>query len=113
MAEKSDLYDHIYAIVRKVPRGRVTTYGAVARALGLASGARVVGYAMNAAHNVKPRVPAHRVVNRLGILSGKHHFGSPTAMEEALRSEGVSVLEDAVQEFDRRFWDPASLGGEA
>lgn len=102
-----DLYDAIYAIVREVPEGRVTTYGAIAAALGAKSGARLVGYAMNQCHAVHPPVPAHRVVNRVGLLTGKHHFGTPTAMQEALEREGVAVKDDAVVDFATRFWDPA------
>lgn len=108
MPEKSDLYETIYAIVREIPRGRVTSYGAIARALGLTSGARVVGYAMNAAHS-HPDVPAHRVVNRNGLLTGKHHFGSEDEMQRLLKAEGVRVDGDAVQDLDRFFWDPATL----
>ena len=104
-----DLYETIYAIVRAIPAGRVTSYGAIARALGLTSGARVVGYAMNAAHT-HPDVPAHRVVNRNGLLTGKHHFGAPDRMQSLLEAEGIEVKEDAVQNFDHLFWDPASLG---
>jgi methylated-DNA-protein-cysteine methyltransferase-like protein len=109
MMQQPDLYETIYAIVREIPRGRVTSYGAIARALGLTSGARVVGYAMNAAHS-HPDVPAHRVVNRNGLLTGKHHFGSPTAMQSMLEGEGHIVVDDAVQDFQRVFWDPAALG---
>lgn len=110
MPHQSDLYETIYAIVRAIPRGRVTSYGAIARALGLTSGARVVGYAMNAAH-MHPDVPAHRVVNRAGLLTGKHHFGAPDAMQKMLEAEGIAVEEDAVKDFGRVFWDPAELGG--
>ena len=109
MPQTPDLYDTIYAIVRAIPRGRVTSYGAIARALGLTSGARVVGYAMNAAH-AHPDVPAHRVVNRAGLLTGKHHFGTPDAMQRMLEAEGVAVKGDTVQDFDRVFWDPSELG---
>lgn len=108
MHQTSDLYETIYAIVREIPHGRVTSYGAIARALGLTSGARVVGYAMNAAHS-RPDVPAHRVVNRNGLLTGKHHFGAGDEMQRLLQAEGVRVEEDAVQDFGRVFWDPASL----
>lgn len=108
MPEKSDLYETIYALVREIPRGRVTSYGAIARSLGLTSGARVVGYAMNAAHSYAD-VPAHRVVNRNGLLTGKHHFGAGNEMQQLLEAEGVRVEENAVQDFDRVFWDPATL----
>ena len=109
MPKQTDLYETIYAIVREIPRGRVSSYGAIARALGLASGARVVGYAMNAAHT-HPDVPAHRVVNRNGLLTGKHHFGAPDRMRKLLEAEGVAVQDDAVQNFEQVFWDPAELG---
>jgi methylated-DNA-protein-cysteine methyltransferase-like protein len=104
----SDLYETIYALVREVPYGRVTSYGAIARVLGLTSGARLVGYAMNAAHG-QADVPAHRVVNRNGLLTGKHHFGVDNEMQQLLEAEGVRVKDDAVQDFERVFWDPASL----
>jgi len=94
-------------VVRQVPKGRVTSYGAVAKYLGAARSARIVGYCMNNAHAVEPTVPAHRVVNRIGMLTGKHHFQTPTRMEELLKKEGVKVKKDQVQEFQMRFWDPA------
>lgn len=104
--DKSSLYDTIYDVVRCVPRGRVTSYGAVAAAIGAASGARVVGYAMNLCHGVEPAVPAHRVVNRNGLLTGKHHFSPPERMQELLEQEGVQVKDDKVQDFERLYWDP-------
>jgi len=103
---KDNIYDVIYDIVRLCPKGRVTTYGAVAAAAGAASGARLVGYAMNNCANIKPKVPAHRVVNRTGMLTGKHHFGTPTRMQELLEKEGTKVVDDKVVEFEKRFWDP-------
>lgn len=93
-------------MVRAIPRGRVSSYGAIAACLGSKGSSRVVGYAMNASHRVKPPVPAHRVVNRNGLLSGKMHFSTPTEMEEKLRKEGVVVKNDRVQDFETRFWDP-------
>lgn len=107
MSDPNDIYEAIYAIVRQVPRGRVTTYGAIAAALGMKSGARLVGYAMNTCHGVKPKVPAHRVVNRNGLLTGKHHFGTDGEMQRLLEREGVKVSKDQVQDFGRRLWDPA------
>jgi methylated-DNA-protein-cysteine methyltransferase-like protein len=89
-----------------VPRGRVTNYGAVAAAIGAASGARVVGYAMNMCAGVKPKVPAHRVVNRNGMLTGKHHFSPPEKMQQLLEKEGIKVKDDKVVDFDTLFWDP-------
>lgn len=96
----------VYDVVRQVPKGRVTSYGAIAEALGARSAARMVGWAMNGAHAVHPAVPAHRVVNRKGLLTGKIHFATPTQMQELLEAEGVKVLEDQVQDFEALFWDP-------
>lgn len=107
ISERQDLYDAIYAIVRQVPAGRVTTYGHIAGAIGLRSGARMVGYAMNHCHGLQPKIPAHRVVNRVGLLSGKAHFGTGEEMADLLRAEGVAVTEDQVQDFARLLWDPA------
>ena len=103
---KESIYDAIYDVVRAVPKGRVTSYGAVAAAIGAASGARVVGYAMNMCSGVKPKVPAHRVVNRNGLLTGKHHFSPPEKMQQLLEKEGIKVMDDKVVAFDRLFWDP-------
>lgn len=96
----------VYAVVRQVPRGRVTSYGAIAEALGTRSSARMVGWAMNGAHAVHPPVPAHRVVNRKGLLTGKIHFATPTHMQELLEAEGIQVVADQVQDFGHLFWDP-------
>ena len=100
----ADFFENVYAVVRKIPRGRVTSYGAIANYLG--GSARVTGWAMNNAHHVKPKVPAHRVVNRNGLLTGKHHFGSPTLMQELLESEKVKIEDDKVVDFKTLFWDP-------
>jgi methylated-DNA-protein-cysteine methyltransferase related protein len=105
MTEKPNYFDLVYQVVKEIPEGRVTSYGAIAHYLGLKSGARMVGYAMNAAHTL-PDVPAHRVVNRQGLLTGRHHFSTPTAMQEALEKEGVKVEKDQVQNFDQVFWNP-------
>jgi methylated-DNA-protein-cysteine methyltransferase-like protein len=105
----SDFFESVYEVVRCIPYGRVTTYGAIARFLGAAKSSRMVGYAMNASHLHPQSVPAHRVVNRLGLLTGKHHFPSSTAMEERLAAEGIRVEYDKVVEFDRLFWNPESL----
>jgi len=102
----SDLYERIYTIVRQIPQGRVTSYGAIARCLGTKSGARMVGWAMNASHVTNVYVPAHRVVNRNGMLSGKHHFGGSTVMEDLLKSEGIEVVDDQIMDFGKHFWDP-------
>ena len=99
-------FEDVYDVVRKIPRGRVTSYGAIAAYLGTKLSARMVGWAMNAAHQAKPKVPAHRVVNRNGMLTGKHHFPTPTAMEDALRKESVDVKDETVVRFEELFWDP-------
>lgn len=96
----------VYDVVRQVPKGRVTSYGAVAACLGTKLSARMVGWAMNGCGNVRPKVPAHRVVNRLGILSGKHHFKPPSKMEELLKKEGIKVKNDQIVDFEKLFWDP-------
>jgi methylated-DNA-protein-cysteine methyltransferase related protein len=100
-------FDDVYELVRQVPKGRVTSYGAIAAYLGTKLSARMVGWAMNAAGSAKPKVPAQRVVNRNGLLTGKHHFATPTLMEELLKKDGVKVENDAVVDFKKRFWDPA------
>ena len=110
MAKQNDFFDQVYAVVRQVPKGRVTTYGAIARFLGSAQSSRMVGYAMNASFALDD-VPAQRVVNRLGLLTGKHHFGTPTRMQELLEAEGVRVQNDQVQDFDQLFWSPEMLLG--
>ena len=94
-------------MVRQIPKGRVTSYGAIAAYLGTKLSARMVGWAMNGAHNVKPKVPAQRVVNRNGMLTGKYHFGTDTLMEELLKKEKVDVINDTVVDFKNKFWDPA------
>lgn len=103
--EKPNYFELVYQVVKEIPPGRATSYGAIAHYLGIKSGARMVGYAMNAAHTM-PDVPAHRVVNRLGLLTGKHHFTTPTAMQEALEKEGVKVENDQIKDFDKVFWNP-------
>ena len=100
-------FAQVYAVVRLIPKGRVTSYGAIAKYLGSAKSSRMVGWAMNGSHQVKPKVPAHRVVNRVGMLTGKHHFENPMKMQELLESEGVKVKSDQVLEFEIKFWDPA------
>jgi methylated-DNA-protein-cysteine methyltransferase-like protein len=102
---KGNYFDWVYQVVREIPAGRVTSYGAIAHYLGLKSGARMVGYAMNAAHSL-PDVPAHRVVNRQGILTGKHHFATPSAMQTLLEAEGVVIQNDQVVDFESHFWSP-------
>ncbi len=103
-----NFFQEVHEVVRLVPAGRVTTYGAIAHYLGSRRGARMVGWAMMAAHTANDYVPAHRVINRNGQLTGRQHFATPTAMQQALEAEGVVVVEDAVQDFKTRFWDPAT-----
>lgn len=106
LSEKNaDFFERVYQVVELIPRGRVTNYGAIAKYLGAARSSRMVGWAMNNAHNL-PNIPAHRVVNRNGMLTGKMHFSSPTQMEELLMAEGIEVKEDAVVNFKELFWDP-------
>lgn len=102
-----DFFDMVYQVVRLIPKGRVTSYGAIARYLGAAGSSRTVGYAMNGAHGQKPKVPAHRVVNRNGMLTGKHHFSTPYEMQELLAKEKIKVEKDKVVDFEKHFWDPA------
>ena len=96
----------VYDIVRQIPKGRVTSYGAIAAALGAKSSARMVGWAMNGSHLMKPKVPAQRVVNRQGLLSGRIHFDYPEQMQELLEKDGVKVEDNQVIDFDKKFWDP-------
>ena len=104
--DNQNIYDAIYDIVRLIPKGRVSSYGAIAAAIGARSGARMVGYAMNLCAHIRPRVPAHRVVNSAGLLTGKHHFNPPEKMEQLLKKEGVKVENDKVVDFGNVFWDP-------
>jgi methylated-DNA-protein-cysteine methyltransferase-like protein len=103
---KQDIYDAIFDIVRLIPKGRVSSYGAIAEAVGLRSGARLVGYAMNFCGELKPKVPAHRVVNSAGVLTGKFHFNPTGKMQELLEREGVAVKNDKVVRFKKVFWHP-------
>jgi methylated-DNA-protein-cysteine methyltransferase-like protein len=102
----SDFYRDVWDVVRLIPEGRVTSYGAIAKYLGSARSSRMVGWAMNASHAAPEPVPAHRVVNRIGMLSGKAHFPDPDRMAELLEAEGTKVEDDRVVEFKPRFWDP-------
>ena len=99
-------FELVYQVVRLIPKGRVTTYGAIAAYLGSKQSSRAVGYALNGAHFIKPKVPAQRVVNRNGMLSGKAHFETPTRMQELLEKEGVIVKDETIQNFCKHFWDP-------
>jgi methylated-DNA-protein-cysteine methyltransferase-like protein len=103
---EENFFELVFEVARQIPKGRVTSYGAIAACLGAKSSARMVGWAMNGAGRVKPKVPAHRVVNRLGILSGKYHFSPPGMMEKLLKKEGVKVKNDQVVDFKKLYWDP-------
>ena len=104
-------FQNVWDVVRQIPKGRVTTYGAIATYLGTKSSARMVGWAMNASFIVQPKVPAQRVVNRNGMLSGKAHFATPTLMEELLQKEGIQIKDEKIINFKEVFWDPiAELG---
>ncbi|GIV28602.1 MAG: methylated-DNA--protein-cysteine methyltransferase [Bacteroidia bacterium] len=102
----NEFYLKVYEIVRQIPKGRVTTYGAIAKCLGATRSARLVGYAMNLSHRYDPTLPAHRVVNRNGLLTGKHHFETPDRMQKLLESEGIIVKNNQIQNFENVFWNP-------
>jgi methylated-DNA-protein-cysteine methyltransferase related protein len=104
--ETLNFFDKVYEVAMQIPFGRVTSYGAIATYLGAARSARMVGYAMNASH-LKPEIPAHRVVNRKGLLTGKHHFDGTNLMQQLLESEGIKVKDNQIQNFDKVFWNPA------
>lgn len=104
--ETLDFFQQVFEVVKLIPKGRVTSYGSVARYLGAARSSRMVGYAMNASHSHKEYVPAHRVVNRLGLLTGKHHFPTPFDMQEQLELEGITIKNDEIIDFEKHFWDP-------
>lgn len=103
---QSDFFNQVFQVVRLIPKGRVTSYGAIANYLGAKSSSRVVGYAMNAAHSQKEYVPAHRVLNRNGQLTGKHHFATPFLMQELLEKEKIIVENDTVVNLKKYYWDP-------
>src|SRR5690554_2285762 len=107
MLPKETFYERVYEIVRRIPEGRVTSYGAIAKALGMAGSARMVGYALRASQGIYPPIPAHRVVNRIGMLSGKAAFGSLTMMQQLLENESVVVENDIVVDFKNLFWEPS------
>ncbi len=106
MSKNQNFFQHVYEVVQLIPEGRVTSYGAIAKYLGQARSARMVGWAMNASHNM-PEIPAHRVVNRKGVLTGKFHFDGTNLMQQLLENEGIQVVENQIQNFDRIFWDPS------
>src|SRR5689334_11872599 len=101
--KEQNFFELVYEVARQIPKGRVTSYGAIAASLGTKLSARMVGWAMNGAHNIKPKVPAHRVVNRNGMLSGKHHFGPGDTMEKLLNKEGIKVKNDTIVDFKKHF----------
>ena len=103
--ENDNFFERVYGIVRQIPEGKITSYGAIAKALGTARSSRMVGWAMNASHNLED-VPAHRVVNRKGLLSGKHHFEGTNLMQQLLENEGIEVVENQIVNFEKHFWQP-------
>ncbi len=105
MADNKNFFERVYAVARQIPEGKVTSYGAIAKYLGAARSARMVGWAMNGS-GLKEDVPAHRVVNKAGILTGKHHFDGTNLMQQLLESEGVTVINNQIQNLDKHFWDP-------
>jgi len=104
--QSKDFFVDVYDVVRLIPEGRVTSYGSIAKYLGAPRSSRMVGWAMNAAHS-HPDVPAHRVVNRIGLLTGRMHFSSPTRMEELLNAEKIQVKKDQVVDYDKHYWNPS------
>jgi len=113
MAPKSkktdnDFFTRVYDVTSMIPYGRVSSYGAIARYLGSARSARMVGWALNVCHTRPEFIPAHRVVNRTGLLTGKHHFGNSTTMQQLLENEGIIIEDDKILNFKERFWDPSS-----
>ena len=104
-AANDNFFERVYAVVRQIPYGKVTSYGAIAKTLGSARSARMVGWAMNAAHNLE-NVPAHRVVNRKGLLTGKHHFDGTNLMQQLLESEGIVVIDNQIMDLETVFWEP-------
>ena len=107
MKKNDNFFEKVYEVARLIPFGRVTSYGAIATYLGAARSARMVGWAMNNSHNQEQEVPAHRVVNRKGLLTGKHHFDGTNLMQQLLESEGVKVVENQIQDFETVFWNPS------
>jgi len=102
----SDFFERVYEVTKLIPFGRVTSYGAIARYLGSGRSARMVGWALNSCHTRPEFIPAHRVVNRLGLLSGKLHFGNSGTMQQLLENEGIKVIDDEIIDFEEHFWDP-------
>jgi methylated-DNA-protein-cysteine methyltransferase-like protein len=107
MNKRDDFFNLVYEITRMIPSGRVTSYGAIAKYLGTARSARMVGWALNKSRFTEDFIPAHRVVNRNGMLTGKHHFGGSKVMQELLESEGIRIVDEKVVDFKEIFWDPS------
>jgi methylated-DNA-protein-cysteine methyltransferase-like protein len=107
--KKNDFFEQVYEVTKKIPFGRVTSYGAIARILGSPQSSRLVGYALNNSQSLNNYIPAHRVVNRNGLLTGKHHFGGETLMQQLLENEGIQVEDDSIVDFEKFFWDPVEL----
>ncbi|BCY28060.1 MGMT family protein [Flavobacterium okayamense] len=105
LAKEDSFFEKVYEVVRQIPLGKVTSYGAIAKAIGSPQSSRMVGYAMNASHNLG-NLPAHRVVNRNGMLTGKHHFDGTNLMQQLLESEGIKVVENKIVDFEKHFWEP-------
>jgi methylated-DNA-protein-cysteine methyltransferase-like protein len=106
--DKFNFFEEVYAVVRQIPYGKVTTYGAIAHHIGTGKSSRMVGWAMNHSHQSEDFVPAHRVVNRVGVLTGKHHFPTLTLMQEMLESEGIVIQNDKIVDFQQHLWHPES-----
>ena len=105
MSENTSFFERVYEIARQIPEGKVTSYGAIAKCLGSAQSARMVGWAMNASHNHED-IPAHRVVNRNGLLTGKQHFDGTNLMQQLLENEGIKVVDNQIVDFEKHFWEP-------
>jgi methylated-DNA-protein-cysteine methyltransferase related protein len=106
--KNEDFFSMVYEVTKLIPYGRITSYGAIARYLGSGRSARMVGWALNSSHSDKEYIPAHRVVNRNGLLTGKHHFGGPSLMQQLLENEGLIIEDDRIINFSEKFWDPMS-----
>jgi methylated-DNA-protein-cysteine methyltransferase-like protein len=106
--DSDGFFSRVYEVTKLIPYGRISSYGAIARYLGTAGSARMVGWALNSSHHSHDFIPAHRVVNRNGLLTGKHHFGTSSTMQQLLENEGFTVEDDRVLEFHERFWDPST-----
>jgi methylated-DNA-protein-cysteine methyltransferase-like protein len=104
----NDFFSKVYEVTKRIPYGRITSYGAIARYLGSGRSARMVGWALNVSHSNREFIPAHRVVNRNGLLTGKFHFGNSTTMEQLLENEGIIIENDRIINFEEKFWDPGT-----